>query len=92
MPHSGVPEIIVEFYALARRRAGLNEMPLRAATVAEAVHEITRRCPRLRELFLQKPNGPSVLISLNAGPFLTDWNTTLSDGDRLVILSADAGG
>jgi molybdopterin converting factor small subunit len=86
------PRVIVEFFALARFRTGLKELPLRAATVNEAIREVARRCPGLTELRPDFSDRMPFLISLNAGPFLTTWDVELADGDRLLLLSADAGG
>lgn len=89
---SEAAEVIVEFYSMARQRAGIEAVRLQAQTLAEAIRKVAQKFPALADLC----PGPSVsrtyLISLNAGPFLNDWNISLTRGDRVLILSADAGG
>ncbi len=89
---SRTPRVTVEFYAMARRRAGTDSVLLTAQTVAEALHVVADSFPGLAELSRGPDSSSPYLVSVNAGPFLQDWDTALIDGDRLLILSADAGG
>ena len=83
----------MEFFGIPRLRAGRAELSLPAATLAEVLAAIERECPgltgRLRE------NGrlsPHYLLSINGERFVKDINQRMKPGDRILLLSADAGG
>jgi molybdopterin converting factor small subunit len=87
------PQVTVEFFGVPRARAGRAEMQVRATTAAEALAAVAAACPALSGV--QKYDGslaPHFLLSLGGNRFLTDLNLQLSHGDRLLLLSADAGG
>ena len=90
---TGLPRVVVEFYGVPRHRAGRAELALRAASLAQALNEVARACPGLADLRGAdgRPN-PAYLVSLNGERFLTGPDEPVSDGDRVLILSADAGG
>ena len=88
-PHA----ITVELYGMARARAGRKELTVSAATAGEALRAVLEVCPALSGLC--RPGGqlaPHYLLSLDGERFLTDLAESLRPGDRLVLLSADAGG
>jgi len=80
------PTITIEFYGTARHRVGRTSVSVAAGNVAEA---ITQSCGALMN---DGTLSTMFLASLNAGPFLTRFDIPLTDGDRILILSADAGG
>jgi molybdopterin converting factor small subunit len=85
--------VIVELFGVPRLRAGRAEACVPAGTVAEVLAALERACPGLAGL--RRPDGspaPHYLLSLDGGTFLADPDRRLRDGERLVILSADAGG
>ena len=89
----GSGTVTVELFGLPRERAGRGEVVVRAATVGEAVASVVAEFPRLEGLLL--PGGgvaPQFLVSVNGQRFVSDPAERLSAGDRLLILSADAGG
>jgi molybdopterin converting factor small subunit len=86
-------QALVEFYGIPRQRAGRAELAVRAGDVAAALAEVERTCPGLSGLV--QPNGrvaPHYLLSVNGERFVTDVRQPLRAGDRLLLLSADAGG
>jgi molybdopterin converting factor small subunit len=90
---SDAPAIVVEFYGVPRHRAGQAELPLHASTLAELLDKVVRHCPRLADL--RTPDGrpaPAYLVSLNGERFLLCPDEVLRPGDRVLVLSADAGG
>jgi molybdopterin converting factor small subunit len=92
MPVSA-PAIQVELFGMARRRAGHSEFASSGTTIGQVLDELTRACPNLSDLFLEVGRlSPRYLVSIDAGPFLTSLNHPLKPGDRLLLLSADAGG
>jgi molybdopterin converting factor small subunit len=85
--------ITVEFYGIPRQRAGRAELVVHASTVAEALAAVERACPGLTGLV--RPDGrlvPHYLLSLDSKRFLTEPGEPLESGERLLLLSADAGG
>ncbi len=85
--------ITVEFFGIPRQRAGRAELVLPAATVANTLAAIEQACPGLAGL-VQAGEGlsPHYLLSINGQRFLQDFDQSLQPGDRLLVLSADAGG
>jgi molybdopterin converting factor small subunit len=81
----------VEFYGLARLRAGRAELVVGAATVRDALAAAQAACPGLIVL---RDTGlsPEFLVSVGGTRFTTDLDQPLADGDSLLILGADAGG
>jgi molybdopterin converting factor small subunit len=85
--------VTVEFYGIPRRRARRAELSVPAATVAEALAAVTRACPELGDLVRGDGRlSPHFLISLNGREFVTDLGQALRPADRILLLSADAGG
>lgn len=82
----------IELLGIPRERAGTAELEVEAATFGEALDLLARRFPRLSDLVVEGHLHPSLAASLNADVFITDPTTPLAPQDRLLILSADAGG
>jgi molybdopterin converting factor small subunit len=81
----------VEFLGIARERAGLSELQIEAETLGQVLDALAARFPRLRDLVTDGLH-PSLAASLNTDLFISDRATRLTSDDRLLILSADAGG
>jgi len=86
-----MPSVRVEFYGLARLRAGRAELPVEAATVGSALAAADAACPELR---VMRDTGlsPEYVVSLGGTRFTTDPAEPLADGVSLLVLGADAGG
>jgi molybdopterin converting factor small subunit len=87
------PQVTVEFFGIPRARAGRAELSLCAATAEEALAAVAAACPALAGL--RGGDGrlaPQYLLSVDGERFLTDLREPLRPGDRLLLLSADAGG
>jgi molybdopterin converting factor small subunit len=82
----------VEFLGIPRERAGVSELEIEAETLGQLLGTLAERCPALGELITAKGLHPSISASLNGDAFVSDLETPLARGDRLLILSADAGG
>jgi molybdopterin converting factor small subunit len=90
---SEVAEVTVEFFGIPRRRAGRAELAVRAATVTEALAAVERACPDLTGLVhVGGALSRHYLLSLGGKEFVSDLRQPLRTGDRLLLLSADAGG
>ncbi len=85
--------IHVEFYDLARARAGVDRADVEGATLGDVLTALAQRYPALVPDVLT-PSGlaPHWRASLDGGKFLTDPLTPLRDGDVIVLLTALAGG
>jgi molybdopterin converting factor small subunit len=84
--------VTVEFYGIPRQRAGRAELPVAAATVAEALAAVERACPGLAGLVQGGRVSPHYLLSLDGRRFVSGLDERLGPGERLLLLSADAGG
>jgi molybdopterin converting factor small subunit len=82
----------VEFLGIPRERAGLSELEIEADTLGQVLDALAARFPQLRELVTDGRLHPSLAASLNADLFISYPLTRLANNDRLLILSADAGG
>jgi molybdopterin converting factor small subunit len=85
--------VTVELFGVPRLRAGRSELRVEAVTVAELLAAVERACPGLAGL--ARPDGrpaPHYLLSLDGRSFLSDPGHALRPGDRVLLLSADAGG
>jgi molybdopterin converting factor small subunit len=84
--------MVIEFLGIPRERAGISEIELEAATLGEVLGELSTRCPGLSELITPDGLHPSLAANLNGDAFVKSLDTRLAANDRLLILSADAGG
>ena len=82
----------VEFLGIPRERAGISEMELEAETLGQVLGQISARCPGLGELITSEGLHPSVVANLNGDELVKSLDTRFAEDDRLLILSADAGG
>jgi molybdopterin converting factor small subunit len=82
----------VEFLGIPRQRAGVAELEIEADTLGQVLDVLAVRFPSMRALVAEGRLHPSLVASLNADLFISDPATRLANDDRLLILSADAGG
>ena len=82
----------VEFLGIPRERAGTSELELQAATLGQLLEKLLVRCPAFGELITADRLHPSLVANLNGDEFVSDPATPLDEDDRVLILSADAGG
>jgi molybdopterin converting factor small subunit len=82
----------VEFLGIPRERAGISEMEVEAHTLGQVFGALLTRVPGLGDLMTGDGLHPSIVANLNGDEFVSDPDTPLADDDRLLILSADAGG
>ena len=87
----------VEFYGIARQRAGVPhvelELPGRQATLAEALLRLADNLPEFgRECLAGGCLQPTLSANLAGERFVSDPATVIESGQTLLILSADAGG
>ena len=82
----------VEFLGIPRQRAGISEVEIEAETLGQLFGELAVRYPALAELISADRLHPSVVANLNGDVFVSDPTIRLDEADRVLILSADAGG
>lgn len=85
--------VTIEFFGIPRQRAGRAELAVPADTVATLLECVERFCPGLHGL--RQADGrlaPHYLLSIDGQEFVTDLHQKLRPGERLLLLSADAGG
>ena len=84
----------VEFLGIPRERAGISELEIEARHPRPAARTAGHaRSLRLAELITADRLHPSIAANLNGDEFVSDpRDTPLAEDDRLLILSADAGG
>jgi hypothetical protein len=85
-------QVIVEFFGMPRLRAGRAEVGVPPGTVVETLVGVERACPGLAGLVQGGRLAPHYLLSVNGTLFGPDMRRVLRPGDRLLLLSADAGG
>ena len=85
--------ITVEFFGIARQRAGTATVQVQAASVRQAIVELDAKYPALRGVCWDS-NGllPGYIANRGGERFISDLDTPLAPGDSLLILSTDAGG
>ena len=85
--------MVIELYGVPRLRAGVGEVAVPAATVREALRGLELACPALAGLMDSCGRlAPQYLLSIDGCQFVADLGRPLQGGERLVLLSADAGG
>jgi molybdopterin converting factor small subunit len=85
--------VTIEFYGIPRQRAGRAELAVRAGTIEELLGAVQQACPQLANLRLADGRlSPHYLLSIEGDGFVNDGARVLAPGDRVLLLSADAGG
>jgi molybdopterin converting factor small subunit len=85
--------VTIEFFGIPRQRAGCAELAVPADTVSALLECVERSCPGLQGL--RQADGrlsPHYLLSIDGQRFVTDLHQKLRPGERVLLLSADAGG
>jgi molybdopterin converting factor small subunit len=82
----------VEFFGIPRERAGVNSLEIRARTLGEILATLKFQIPSLGDFIEEDRLHSAFAANLNGDRFVSDPATPLRDTDRLLILSADAGG
>jgi len=88
-----LPSVSVEFFGVARSRAGVAQVMLDADCLRDVLAHIQEQIPGLADLCIE--NGeltPGWLLNINGTAFTRDLNLPLMDGDSALLMPADAGG
>ena len=85
--------IRVEFFDVARARAGTGAVDVEAGTLGDALRAAVAACPGLEpEIIRDGRLARHWRASLNGREFLDDPDARLEPGDAVLVLSALAGG
>ena len=87
----------VEFYGIARQRAGASHVEIDLADGKSTLGEVLMRLATAAkgfgpECLVDSRLGSSLAANLDGQRFISDPATPIRDGQCLLILSADAGG
>jgi molybdopterin converting factor small subunit len=82
----------VEFFGVPRQRAGICELEVKADTLGELLGTLAAHIPSLGEFIAAGRLHSAFVANLNGDRFVDDPGTALAEDDRVLILSADAGG
>jgi molybdopterin converting factor small subunit len=82
----------VEFLGVPRQRAGISELEVQAKTLGQLLATLASEIPPLSEFMAVDRLHSSIIANLNGDRFISDPATPLVKDDRVLILSADAGG
>jgi molybdopterin converting factor small subunit len=93
----GTMSIHIEFYGIARQRAGTSGLSVMegqtAARLAEILAELSRRLPAWADACLDRGQlRQGFVASVDGDRFVNDPDTIVGAGQSLLILSSDAGG
>jgi molybdopterin converting factor small subunit len=85
--------ITIELFGIPRLRAGVRSLRLEAASLAAALRGLGRLYPALvGSVVAGESLQPAYRACLNGARFVSDPATPLTDGDVLLVMSADVGG
>ncbi|TDI35446.1 MAG: hypothetical protein E2P03_00895 [Acidobacteria bacterium] len=85
--------VVFELFGPARLRAGHAEITVSACTLGEALRQLATTCPPLAGPVIQDGRlSRHYRLSLNGRSFVSDPDLELDRSDRLILLSAEAGG
>jgi molybdopterin converting factor small subunit len=85
--------VLFELYGVARSRAGTDRIPVAGETIGAALAALEEACPSLSGSVIAGGRlSEHFRLSLNGRRFVSDPERRLREGDRLLILSAEAGG
>ncbi|MFN4257813.1 MAG: MoaD/ThiS family protein [Gemmataceae bacterium] len=78
---------------MARQRAGRAELAAEAHAIRDLLWAVERACPGLEGLIREDGRlSPHYLLSLDGQRFVDSLDEPLRPGQRVLLLSADAGG
>jgi len=82
----------VELFGLPRERAGVAEIELQVDTLGQLFGVLATQFPSLGDLIGVNHLSAALVANLNGDQFVSDPALPLGKDDRVLILSADAGG
>jgi molybdopterin converting factor small subunit len=86
------PTITIELFGPLRLRAARSHVTVNAGTLGAALEALACACPALSCVVDGGKLTPAYLVALNGKHFTDDEDRALTEGDVLVLVSAQAGG
>ena len=90
-----MPQVRVEFFGVPRERAACQVIDVNVTelTLSDVLAETARQLPEFaRRCLIDGRLQPGLIANINGRQFTADAMTRLTDGDSVLILSADVGG
>ena len=85
--------VTIELFGIPRARAGVAVTQASGDSLGEVLSELAARYPELAETCIDdRALRPGFAVNLGGERFVTDPETTLCDGDTLLLLGLDVGG
>ena len=85
--------IEVEFFGIPRARAGVEKATAKGECLGDVLADLAASFPDLADACIEGQHlRPGYTANLRGERFVTDPETTLSEGDTLLLLNLDAGG
>jgi hypothetical protein len=84
--------VTVELFGVPRLWAGRAELQVPAGTAEDVLSAVEQACPRLAGLVSGGRLNAHYLLSINGRAFVSNLAQRVGPGERLLLLSADAGG
>jgi molybdopterin converting factor small subunit len=81
-----------EFFGVPRERAGVSDLEIQADTLGQLLETLAAELPPFAGFIEGERLHPAFVANLNGDRFISDPGTPLRKDDRVLILSADAGG
>jgi molybdopterin converting factor small subunit len=86
-------EVAVELFGIPRARAGLAQTRAEGSNLGDVLADLAGKFPQLAETCIDgRSLREGFIVNLGAERFVTSSETPLHEGDRVLLLSLDAGG
>lgn len=86
-------QVAVELFGIPRARAGLAQTSARGSNLGDVLADLAQRFPLLAETCINgRSLRPGYIVNLGTKRFVTAPDTPLDEGDRVLLMSLDAGG
>lgn len=83
----------VEFFGIPRQRAGVAEATAVGGTLGEVLEDVCGRFPEFSaNCVANRQLTEQCIANINGQRFTRDMQSTLREGDSVLLMSADAGG
>ena len=85
--------VTIELFGIPRQRAGVAETTAHGSSLGEVLSDLESRFPGLASACIEEGRlRPGFVANVGGNRFIADPATKITEGDSLLILSADAGG
>jgi molybdopterin converting factor small subunit len=86
-------QVAVELFGIPRARAGLAQTTAMGRNLGDVLADLAQKFPRLAETCIDgRSLRPGYIVNLGAERFVTAPETPLNEGDKVLLMSLDAGG